>query len=74
MFGLISKVAVVRFLIGLLERIKVGRCKVEDNPDATDQEKRDAFMYAAGGIYAIVQILNMLRGEQDGNEKSEGNR
>ena len=65
----IRKSKVRRTLLQLMNAANADRKTVRDNPNATEQEKRDAFMFASGCAYCAINALNALikpRGEDNG--------
>ena len=62
----ISKNKMMRVLLQLMNTANNDRKAVEENHSATEQDKRDAFMFASGCLYCAYHALKMLRGEPDG--------
>lgn len=62
----ITKRKVRRMLLQLMNGANDARKTIEEDPDATEQDKRDAFMFVSGCIYCVCRALTILRGESDG--------
>lgn len=69
----VTKRKVRRVLLQLMNDANDSRKAIESNPVATEEEKRDAFMFASGCIYCVCSALAILRGESDGTSSIRGN-
>lgn len=68
----VTKRKVRRMLLQLMNSANSSRKAIEENPAASEQEKRDAFMFASGCIYCVCHALTALRGESDGAPSIRG--